>query len=280
MKMLICSIGSKQCESTLRFGAEVAKALSADTTLLLVVDKKRKLEGLKELLDEIAHDLAQHEVPVQVRVEVGDAETIVVGEMEATDYELVAVGALGTKRSRKRLLDSVAMRIVERAETSVLVVKGDRSELSRLLICASGSEQGQMAVLAGAALACGAGAEATVLHVVDPMPTMYTGLEYMEETLTELLQSDSDVARELKWAARVVRDDCEIAEVKLRRGIVPDEILRESQRGDYDLIVMGSPHSASSLVRMLMGDLARELLHRAQRPVLIVRPAAEGEDSG
>ena len=101
---------------------------------------------------------------------------------------------------------------------------------------------------------------------------MYTGLEQMEETLTELLQSDSDVARELRWAAGGVRDECEIAEVKLRRGIVADEILRESQRGDYDLIVLGSPRSASSIVRVLMGDLARELLNRAQRPVLIVRP--------
>ena len=34
MKILICSLGSKQCEVTLRFGALVAQAFSADVTLL------------------------------------------------------------------------------------------------------------------------------------------------------------------------------------------------------------------------------------------------------
>ena len=129
-----------------------------------------------------------------------------------------------------------------------------------------------MAVCAGASLACGAGATATVLHVVDAMPAMYAGLEQMEETLAELLQSDTQKARELKWAAQVVKAGCEISELKLRRGIVVDEILREGQVGDYDLIVLGSSRAAGGLVRVLMGDLTREIVSRAQRPVLVVRP--------
>jgi nucleotide-binding universal stress UspA family protein len=141
-----------------------------------------------------------------------------------------------------------------------------------LLICASGTEQGRTAVWAGSSLACGAGAQATVLHVVNALPAMYTGLEQMEETLAELLQSESDMARELKWAAQVIRKECEIAEVKLRRGIVADQILREGRAGDYDLIVLGSSRSASGLVRMLMGNLTREVVCHVQRPVLVVRP--------
>jgi nucleotide-binding universal stress UspA family protein len=141
-----------------------------------------------------------------------------------------------------------------------------------VLICASGAEHGHLAVWAGASLACGAEARATVLHVLDAMPAMYTGLEQMEETLAEFLQSDTDKARELKWAAQVVRAECEISEVKLRRGIVADEILREGQVGDYDVIVLGSPRQSGGLVRILMGDVAREVITRAQRPVLVVRP--------
>jgi nucleotide-binding universal stress UspA family protein len=274
MKMLICTIGSKRHKATLRFAQEVAKALSAEVTLLGVVDKKRKVDELGRVLDQVAQGLSEQGLPVQVRVEAGNAEDVVVDELEATTYDLVALGALGKKRSHHSFLSSVALRIIERAQASVLVVKGDRPSLSRVLICASGTEHGHLSVWAGAALACGAGARATVLHVVNTMPTMYTGLEQMEETLTELLRSDTEMARELRWAAQVVKAECELSELKLRRGIAVEEIMSEARGGDYDIIVLGSSAAASGFVRALMGDLAREVVTRAQRPVLVVRPMA------
>lgn len=272
MRMLICSIGSRRRKATLSFASEVAEALAADTTLLGVVDKKRAVEGLEQTLQEVAQRLEARELTVQIRVEAGDAEASVTDELETTQYDLVVLGSLGERRSRRKLRGSVAMRIVERAQSSVLVIKGDRQSLSRILICASGTEHGHLPVWAGASLACGARAQATVLHVVDAMPSMYTGLEKMEETLAELLQSDTARSRELKWAAQVVRAECEISELKLRRGIVADEILRESQEGDYDLVVVGSSRAAGGLVRALMGDVTRDILSRAQCPVLVVRP--------
>ncbi len=256
----------------MRFGLEVAKALSAETTLLGVIDKKRNAEELGQILEEFAGKLRELELPVQVRVEAGDAEDIVVREMGVVTYDLIALGALGKKRSRRKFRSSVAMRIIERAQSSVLVIRGDHPSLSRVLICASGTEHGHLSVWAGAALACGARARATLLHVADAMPSMYAGLEQMEETLAELLQSDTERSRELKWAAQVIKAECEISELKLRRGIVAEEILREGQEGGFDLIVLGSSRAAGGLVRALMGDLTREIVTRAQRPVLVVRP--------
>ena len=182
MRMLICTIGSKQRSSTLRFASQVAEALTADTTLLGVVDKKRRASELEQVLQEVALNLSERELPVQFRVTSGDAEDLVMEELETAPYDLVVLGSLGKKRSHRRLFDSVAMSIVERAQSSVLVYRGDRSHLSRLLICTSGTEYGHQAVWAGASLACGAEAEATVLHVVNAMPSMYAGLERMEET--------------------------------------------------------------------------------------------------
>lgn len=269
--MLICTTGSKRHKATLRFAQIVARALAAEVTLLGVVDKKREIEDLDQSLDAIARDLSELELFVHVRVEAGNAENVVMSELEANKYDLVALGALGKKRSNRNLLSSVALRIIEQAQTSVLVIKGDRTNLSRVLICASGTEQGHTPVWAGAALACGAKARATVLHVVDPMPTMYTGLEQMEETLAELLESESEMARELKWAAQVVMAECEISDLKLRRGIASEEIMNEARVGDYDIVVLGSSAGTRGLVRALMGDLAREVVARAQRPVLVVR---------
>lgn len=272
MKILLCTIGSAQRKDTLRFAAAVAGALSAEITLLGIASKKRKVEELGQNLMHDARGLREQGLPVNVRVEAGDAEAVVMDEIESSTYDMVVLGALGQKRSRRKLVDSVAVRIIEKARTSVLLVKGSRSQLSRVLICASASEYGHLAIWAGAAIACGARARATVLHVVGPMPTMYAGLEQMEETLAELLQSETEMARELKWAAQVVRAECEISELKLRRGLAADEILLEGREGDYDLIVLGSSLAGGGLVRALMGDLTREVVTRAQRPVLVVRP--------
>jgi nucleotide-binding universal stress UspA family protein len=273
MHMLICTIGSKQRKSTLLFAQEVARALSAQVTLLGVVYAKGKLDELEQFLGDAAEELRELGLDARVRVEKGNPEDIVVDEMRTAAYDLVTLGALGKKRSHHRFLSSVAMRIIEHAESSVLVVKGERPSLSRVLICASGTELGHLPVWAGAALACGASAQATVLHVVDALPSMYAGLEQMEETLAELLQSDTEQSRELKWAAQVVKAECDISELKLRRGIVADEILREGKNGDYDLIVLGSSKGAGGIVRALMGDLTREIVTRAERPVLVVRPS-------
>jgi nucleotide-binding universal stress UspA family protein len=110
---------------------------------------------------------------------------------------------------------------------------------------------------------------------------MYTGLEQMEETLAELLQSDTDIARELKWAAEEVKKNGSVSsDLELRRGYAADEILREGQVGDYDVIVLGSSRYAGGIVRVLMGDLTREVVGRAQRPVLVVPPTREAASSG
>ena len=140
MKMLICSTGSEQCEATLRFAAEVAEALPADTVLLGMVKRGQNGRQLEEMLGRVARGLAELGLSVQVRLERGDAEEIVMAELEQTAYDLVAVGALGRKRAHHTLLESVGMRIMERATGSVLVIKGGRSRLSRALICSSGTE--------------------------------------------------------------------------------------------------------------------------------------------
>lgn len=272
MRMLVCSVGSKRSRATTRFAASVARAMAADVTLLGLAGKERKAEKLARVLGKLGEELASSGLVVDVQVRVGSAEEKAIEEMERADYDIVAVGALARRRSLKNLLDSVAGRIIERTRASVLVVKGNRESLKKVLICASGAEQGHVAIRAGADLACGAGAQATVLHVVDTMPAMYAGLEQMEETLAELLQSDSEMSRELKWAARAVEIECEASELKVRRGIVADEILREGLEGDYDIIVVGSSRAAGGLVRVLMGDLTRELVGRARIPVLVVGP--------
>jgi nucleotide-binding universal stress UspA family protein len=152
----------------------------------------------------------------------------------------------------------------------VLVVNEERRNLDRILICTAG-EVDQGVVRVGARLAQRAEAETTVLHVANPVPTMYTGLEAMEETLPELLQRDTPVAGHLRDSARRLAEKEVEAEVQLRYGEATDQILREARSGDYDLVVIGPGAPAGSLRRFLMTEVTSEVVARAPCPVLVVR---------
>jgi nucleotide-binding universal stress UspA family protein len=274
MKMLILAVDSQQYEATLHFGSLVAKALSTDTTLLGVLREGQEGGELSRAVDSAARELAALGINVSVRVESNQPQQIVVTELKKDTYDLVAIGGPDSQQVNQALLNLVGS--IERAASSVLVIKGDRPSVSRVLVCSSGTEYSRLPVQTAADVAGGSGASVTLLHVLDPMPIMYAGLERMEETMAEFLQSDTERAREVKWALRTLQAECDVVDVELRRGIAGDEILRESEAGDYDLIVLGSSRSGRGLARVLLGDLTQQLILQAQIPVLVVRRTLSG----
>jgi nucleotide-binding universal stress UspA family protein len=122
----------------------------------------------------------------------------------------------------------------------------------------------------GGRLAQAAQADVTLLHIASPVPSMYTGLDGIEETLAELLQTDTPLARHLRWCAKKLASYGITADIKLRHGVVASEILREAQIGDYDMIVIGSRTLASRLGELVLDNVARQILKQTECPVLVV----------
>lgn len=60
------------------------------------------------------------------------------------------------------------------------------------------------------------------------------------------------------------------ARPNVRHGRVVDEILAESRAEDYDLVVIGA-HRGEGWRRILLDDLAQQLITQIDRPVLVVR---------
>jgi len=58
--------------------------------------------------------------------------------------------------------------------------------------------------------------------------------------------------------------------VLVKIGIPVDEILKEAEAGDYDLLVMGA-HGHGILSDALIGSTSRRVLRRCKKPVLVVR---------
>jgi nucleotide-binding universal stress UspA family protein len=155
--------------------------------------------------------------------------------------------------------------------TSVLVVKGELPLLKRILICTGGQKLNQAVIERGAQLAQAAQAAVQLLYVTSPVPGMYSGLGNMDETLSELLQTNTPIAQHLRWAAHYLSQLGVSGEIKVRHGVVSEEIVREAQEGQYDLIVLGSRTEMSLLNELLMEKVTPHIVEYAPSSVLVVR---------
>jgi len=99
---------------------------------------------------------------------------------------------------------------------------------------------------------------------------MYTGLEQIEETVDEMLQTDTPFAQYLRRAVETLKEKNIASEVKIRRGIPIEEIVRETQVENYDLVVIGSSMVDQGLIEMLLGNLAVKIINRIELPVLVI----------
>jgi nucleotide-binding universal stress UspA family protein len=276
MSILICVAGMPYAEATVGFGGVIARITTSPVTLLHVVRQKEERAAGDRILA-FAHEMLP-DLTVKTRIRRGDPIGRILTEIREGGYDLVVVGAPQAVGLTQRLLSSATLQIIRRAPTSVLVVGQARPGLERILICTGGLEVAEPVIETGAQLAGVAQVQATLLHVVSPIPSMYTGLNEIEETLPDLLRTATPIARHLHQGAEILTRHQVTAELKLRYGVVTDEILREAHEGNYDLIVIGVVKTASRLKRWLLGDVTREIVDRALLPVLVVRQVSAGSD--
>jgi nucleotide-binding universal stress UspA family protein len=152
-----------------------------------------------------------------------------------------------------------------------LVVRQAPPRIEQILICTGGTEIAEPAIETGARLAGLFGAKVSLLHVADAIPSMYTGLEEIEETLPTLLSTNTPFAQHLRHSAEILTKHNIPSQLKLRHGVVTEEILREVDMGNYDLIVSGSPEKTRGLKRLFLGDVVEDVIKRTSCPFLIVK---------
>jgi nucleotide-binding universal stress UspA family protein len=93
----------------------------------------------------------------------------------------------------------------------------------------------------------------------------------MEENADRVLESKSKLGKALRHQKELLERHGVFGEIRLRHGLVVPELLKELQRGDYDLVVSGSSPAEQKIYRYVMGDVTGEIVNRAQLPVLVVR---------
>lgn len=131
-----------------------------------------------------------------------------------------------------------------------------------------------------------------ILHVVEaPSPTTYALLS----SYLELAEIKAKRAEQISYHIEEIRKRldllCEkecrydpeivqrVEKIEVREGFPAEEILKEARDSDCDLIVMGT-HGKGALENTFVGSVARRVLRRTRRPVLVVPLPREGGADG
>lgn len=271
MRILLCVAGMPYAEAAVGFGGIIARITRSPVALLHVVRRKEDQEAGERVLIAAREMLSGLTVDTHIRR--GDPTRRILVEVEDDGYDLVVVGARQPIRLTEHLLGSVTQQVIRRVPISVLVARQTGPSLERVLVCTSGADVAEPVVEFGAWLAGAAHARTTLLHVSSPVPSMYTGLDEIEETLPELLQTDTPLARHLRRSAKILARHQVTATLKQRHGVAADEILRETLEGKYGLIVIGASGTAGRLREWLLGNVTRQVVEHAQCSVLVVKRA-------
>jgi nucleotide-binding universal stress UspA family protein len=271
MNVLVFFMNMPYAAPAVRFGGLIARLTGGSITLLMSTRDPSLREAADEELVEAAAQLP--DLQVETRVSRSSAIEGIWDEIHTGGYDMVVMRARRAIRFRKRLGAKLGRQVAVESPISVLVVKDSEKppELRRLLICTGGKDPGNLVIERGAELAKASGASITLLHVTNPVPSMYTGMGEIEETLTELLQTDTPTAKHLRRAAAYLADKNIESNLVIRQGDVTEEILAEARTGGSDLIVIGAARGESRLIAWVMGDVTRSLVNHASCAVLVVR---------
>jgi nucleotide-binding universal stress UspA family protein len=271
MKILICSDGTSAAEKAIKLGGMLAGALKAQTTLLGIAESSHDERTLSEALHQQARSLHGRGTSPEIVVQSGEPVREILGQTSKTHYDLVVIGARWTGATGEHWRSEKTYEVIKAVQPPVLVAIGECERLKRFLVCTGGKEFIEPAIQFTGKLAAAVGASVTLLHVMAEPPAIYADLVRLEENVDQLLESKSELGTNLRRQRRELDRLGVSAEVRLRHGIVIDEVFKEVHDGDYDLIVSGTSQARGLLRHYIMGDLTRSILNRATSSVLVAR---------
>jgi nucleotide-binding universal stress UspA family protein len=271
MRILICSDGTEPAENAIQTGALVAAPIKAQTTLLGIAEESRDEAALRQALEAQAQSLGQRGLKPEIVVRAGEPVHQILLQTSKTNYDLVVIGSRRKDEVGHYWLSGKTYEVIKSIRPPVLVAIGDCRRLKRFLVCTGGKEFIEEAIQLTGKVAAAVGASVTLLHVMAEPPVVYADLVRLEEDVDRLLSSGSELGVNLAQQKKDLERAGVPTEVRVRHGLVVDQVFEEVREGNYDLIVTGSSQARGMFRHYIMGDLTRRILNRASCPVLVAR---------
>ncbi|KOX91456.1 universal stress protein [Haloarcula rubripromontorii] len=294
-RIVIAVDGSDEARQAARRGIRLAQGFGATVDVLSVVEQKAlqltetsaekaqlrergeaALTEIEELASEFSH-------PVTTNLLEGKPAVRISEYADEQDADLIVVGRQGLTGLGRRLLGGVTERVLHRSDVPVLVISGEDNEgdveddYSRVLITTDGSENAEVAIPHGTAIAQRYGSEVHVLNVVDIQAAGGAfnagGLEkeFLERLDARGQEAVDSVADEIKESAPDLTVETAVERTTSFDGAAAG-VREYVEENEVDLVVMGS-HGRSNFKRQILGSVASTVLRTVDVPVLVVKRA-------
>jgi nucleotide-binding universal stress UspA family protein len=180
----------------------------------------------------------------------GESEQVIPQKANSGDF-ITVVSPLGRPRIRRWLTGRSIRPLMEKIKGPILYVPEARLPLKKMLISIGGLGYEVAAENLAFEVAVASHADVTILHVITPTDLEYPGTRDMRKHLNDLEDTNTLVGRSLRTALDIAQKAGLNAKATTRQGIVVNEILAEIRKGNYDMVCMGSPYSATGLRQLL-----------------------------
>jgi len=248
MKILIYLESERYNHPPVMMGKIIAWATKAKLNVLVCIPKGGHPENGEAVADQAKSDLDG--LSPRVFIKQGNPGDIIKQELLQEDYQLLITNADRINRFNKTV--DVDPMLLKQSVISLLLTQNTKPKLGKILLCSGCKEDDFSLITQGAGFAQSLGASVTLLHVFPgAVPTMYTGLDQIEETLEEILQTDTPFAQHLRHAVEILEEMEIDSEVKIRR-------------------VIGSSKAHEGLIEMIMGNLTVKIIDKIELPVLVI----------
>ena len=285
-KIVVGIDGSAISERAVEFAADEAELHGAELEIVYAIELPTdvdfygvsiagpQIEVLQQYADELLTAAAAQvkqrhpDLVCSIKSVIGNPTWVLLGESE--DAVAIVVGRRGLGAVKSAFLGSVSGRLATEASCPVFVISEDdeRPTSGPIVVGVDDSEFGTAALSFALAQAA---YRKTSVRAVTAYRSPALALPVEPELLVELQKSEAAEAEKVLTTAvdRARTDETQSVEVeKITVEDSPANAILEHAK-DAQLVVVGS-HGKGLVKRLLLGSVSRQVLHDADRPVVIV----------
>ena len=276
LEFLITTNGFMGTWPAIEYGAWLAEAMRMRVTLLGVTEHLNPAaiddhSPLEDVFERAVGLFKQKELEYSLEVQNGEAEHVIAEKANSGEY-ITVVSPLGRPQLRRWFTGRSIRHLMETIKRPILYVPELRLPLKKILISIGGLGYEVAAENLAFQVARAVRAEVTIMHVIPPTDLDYPSSREVREHKNDLAETDTLPGRGLRTALEIAQQDGLKANATARQGNIVDEILAEVREGNYDMVCMGSPYSASGGLRQYYSpNVTAEIAEAVPCPVLTAR---------
>ncbi len=269
LHLLVAAKEESYTESIFRMAASILRSTGGMATLLMVVPDLSRRKKAEAILKKLELILAPN--PARLLVRVGKASEEIGRESASGEYDLMVMGKRPKKGLFKQLFPHTAEQVIKEMTCPVLVARDHNGPLRRFLVCEGGQSVKLLPAITGRLKPLMQKAdEIVLLHVMSQITAMpgVRGWELRADA-EELIGQHTPEGERLEYDLSALTPLGVHVTVKVRHGVVVEEILAEAEEGNYDVIVLGTPQ-VTGFQRYLVDDPIHKIITLGKCPVLVV----------